>query len=123
MQDRRNPNLVDRRVVQSQQAPPGQPERRLLPRSGRRLTDRPRDVTSRELADAADVSTQFIAAECRDGELKDMSYQIGPYWRILRPAAESFLRRRHIPLVRLQLRESTLETPEPGEPGEQNPPA
>jgi hypothetical protein len=110
MQDRRNPNECDRR---------------LLPRGGRRLTDRPRDVTSRELADAADATTQFIAAECRDGELKGVSYQIGPYWRILRPAAESFLLRRHIPLVRLQYREpyrEPLETPEAGEPGEKSPP-
>lgn len=76
-------------------------DRRSAARGGRRQADRPRDVTSRQLADATDVTTQFIVSECREGELKGLSYQVGPYWRILRTAAEDFLRKRNIPLDRL----------------------
>jgi len=105
--ERRDPQVVDRRTVPSGDSPI--PDRRSA-RGGRRQTDRPRDVTSRELADAADVTTQFIAAECRQGELRNVSYRIGPYWRILRTAAETFLRRRHIPLARLRVSGEMLAT-------------
>jgi hypothetical protein len=59
-------------------------------------TDRP--VTTRALADALGVSTQFVVQECiaQDGELRGdgKSWKLGKEWRISYAAAVAFLEKR-----------------------------